>query len=267
MEVQRFTASDGTPLVYWDVGARDGVPLVLCHGLGAGAEQFTLDARFFAQHGFRVIAPDLRGHGASGVPQTGADAGYGLERLAQDQIDMLDHAGIDRAHWVGNSLGGIIGLTLVASHSGRFASLSLFGTALALSLPRWTAAFMPAIDRFPGRGPMARMTAWSTTRNRAARPLVEALLNRYDGAAVTAMIGHITRYDLLAAARAWAGPGLVMVGGRDRAVNRALLGQLETLRRRPNWRIVDLPEGGHCANLDATDLWRATLLAFWHDCP
>lgn len=263
MKQQTFMASDGTPLAYRDYGSPSAVPVVLCHGLGAGAAQFGADAEWFAEGGFRVLVPDLRGHGASGVPQQGGAQAYSPERLAQDQMEMFDHAGLDRVHWVGNSLGGILGLGMVASHPHRFASLATFGTALALNLPSWTAGMMPLMDRFPGRGPIARLTAWSTTRNRAARPVVEALLRRYNVTAVTEIIRHISRYDLTTAAKGWTGPGLVLVGGRDTAVNRALLGQLDLLRVRPNWRIADLPEGGHCANLDATEDWRTTLLEFW----
>ncbi len=263
MEQQSLIASDGTRLVYQDLGPRDGIPIVLCHGLGAGAAQFAADAAWFAAQGCRVLAPDLRGHGFSDVSHgNGADA-YSLDRLARDQIEMLDHAGLEAVHWVGNSLGGIIGLTLVSAHPARFLSLATFGTALALNLPGWTAGIMPLMDRFPGRAPMARLTAWSTTRNRAARPVIQSLLRRYDTSAVTAIVRHIARYDLTTAASGWQGPGLVLVGGRDRAVNRALLGQLAPLRALPNWGVVDLPHGGHCANLDATDAWRESLLGFW----
>lgn len=258
-----FIASDGTRLTYMDVGPREGSTVVLCHGLGAGAAQFAADAQWFAQRGHRVLTPDLRGHGNSGLAAMDGAEAYSLARLMQDQMDMLDHAEISRAHWVGNSLGGIIGLGLVAETPKRFSSLALFGTALALNLPGWTAGMMPLLDRFPGRGRMARMTAFSTTRNRAARPLIADLLKRYDTRAVTAIVGHISRYDLRAAAMEWAGPGLVLVGGRDAAVNRALRAQLAALRTRRNWQIVDLHQGGHCANLDATDPWREALLAFW----
>ena len=52
-------------------------------------------------------------------------------------------------------------------------------------------------------------------------------------------------------------------GARDRAVNAALGSTLSAMRGRPNFTLVELPTGGHCANLDATDAWREALLAFW----
>ncbi len=263
MELHTLAADDGTVLRYGLAGPADGLAVLLCHGLGAGGEQFAADALWLAERGYRVIVPDLRGHGGSGMPSEVTAGAFALDRLAQDQICLLDHLGVEQVHWVGNSLGGIIGLHLATTHPERLASLALFGTALALDLPAWTARLMPVLDRVPGRAAMARMTAWSTTHNRAARPVIEASLRQYDASAAALVIGHICHYDLRAAALGWSGPGLVLVGGRDYAVNRALHGQLAPLHARPNWHILDLPEGGHCANLDAGDGWRAALLSFW----
>lgn len=255
-------ASDGTPLSYRLSGPEDGEPVLLCHGLGAGAAQFAADAAWFAARGYRVLTPDLRGHGDSGMPPAITAAAFAPARLRADLYDMLDHAGMADVHWVGNSLGGILGLGATGEQPRRLKSLATFGTALALDLGVAGWPFL-ALDRFPGRRIAAWLTARSTTRDRAAQALVAAMLERYDARAVAHIVDHIRRYDLQSQAAAWAGPGLVLVGGRDRAVNGKLLGQLAPLRALPNWRIADLPEGGHCANLDATDAWRAALTAFW----
>jgi 3-oxoadipate enol-lactonase len=255
-------ASDGTPLSYGLAGPRDGAPVVLCHGLGAGGAQFAADAQWFAERGFRVLLPDLRGHGQSGMPQRVEPAAFSTARLRTDLYAMLDDAGMGKAHWVGNSLGGILGLGMAQERPEKLASLTIFGTALALSLPTAGWPFI-VLDYFPGRKIAARTTARTTTRSRQAQPLIEAMLNAYDRRAIAHIVEHIARYDLRAAALEWAGPAMVLVGARDRAVNRALSGQLGPLRDRPNWRIVELAGGGHCANLDATDQWRDALLAFW----
>lgn len=262
MTLHTLSADDGTPLSYDLAGPGDGVPVLLCHGLGAAGMQFAADADFLAGQGYRVLVPDLRGHGASGMPPEIAAAAFAPARLRADLYAMLDQAGMAKVHWVGNSLGGILGLGAAAEQPGRLASLTLFGTALALNLPAAGWPFI-ALDYVPGRRLTAWMTARSTTTNRLARPLIAKMLGQYDGRAAAHVVDHIRRYDLQAAATGWAGPGLVLVGGRDGAVNRALTGQLDLLRARPNWRIVDLPQGGHCANLDARDDWRAALLSFW----
>lgn len=259
---ESFTTSDGVSIAYTALGDTSGPVVVLCHGLGAAGSQFAEDARYFAAQGFRVIVPDLRGHGLSGMPAAPKPADFAPERLARDLIELLDHVGAEEVHWVGNSLGGILGLTLVAAHPERFATLALFGTALALNLPAAGWPFI-ALDYVPGRRAVAALTARTTTSNKAARPVVANMLSQYDARATAHIVDHIRRYDLTQAAMDWAGPGLVLVGGRDVAVNKALVAQLPPLRSRPNWNIVDLPQGGHCANLDAGPLWRASLLEFW----
>lgn len=262
MDHHRITASDGTALHYAQTGPRQGPTVVLCHGLCAAGGQFHADATWFAERGFRVVVPDLRGHGQSGLPQDITDAAFAPERLWSDIETILDHLDIDRVHWVGNSLGGIVGLVASRDEPGRLASLTLFGTALALNLPPlgWT---LPLLDRVPGRRIAAWITARNTTRNEQARPLIQAMLAQYDAQAAAGIVRHIRRYDLLDVAKAWTGPGLVLVGGEDRAVNQALLGQLDALRGQTNWRIGHLTRGGHCANLDATHAWREALIAFW----
>jgi pimeloyl-ACP methyl ester carboxylesterase len=51
--------------------------------------------------------------------------------------------------------------------------------------------------------------------------------------------------------------------GRDRLVNIALRETLRKMRGKPNFRRVDLPTGGHCANLEVADEFRAALVEFW----
>jgi pimeloyl-ACP methyl ester carboxylesterase len=261
MTSRAIIAGDGTRLHYRLVGPEAGAAIVLCHGLCASGAQFAADADWLAARGYRVLVPDLRGHGQSGMPAPIDAAAFAPERLWADIDAMLDHAGMEQVHWVGNSLGGIVGLVASRETPDRLASLTLFGTALALNLPPlgWT---LPLLDRVPGRAVAAQITARNTTRNRQAWPLIETMLAQYDARAGAAIVRHIRRYDLMDVARAWTGPGLVLVGGEDRAVNQVLLGQLDALRGQDNWRIEPIAQGGHCANLDATDPWRAAVFSF-----
>ncbi|SMQ85632.1 Lysophospholipase, alpha-beta hydrolase superfamily [Devosia lucknowensis] len=261
MEKHEIEVDDGTRLHFGLLGPKTGVPLLLCHGLGAGGAQFESDMEWFAARDFRVLVPDLRGHGRSGLPARVEAGSFATSRLRADIYSMIDHIGMTRVHWIGNSLGGILGLGASVEAPERLASLSIFGTALALDVPArgWMLALM---DRVPGRRIAARMTAISTTHNRAARPLIEAMLNQYDVRGAGAIVDDIRRYDLTEAARAWTGPGLILTGGKDRAVNRALLPQLVRLNDLPNWRIAHLADGGHCANLDAREDWRREILSF-----
>jgi 3-oxoadipate enol-lactonase len=73
---------------------------------------------------FRVIRMDVRGHGASEV----SARPYSLDQLANDARDLLDSLKIDRAHWVGLSMGGMIGQAFALRHPDRLRRLVLANT-------------------------------------------------------------------------------------------------------------------------------------------
>ncbi|UJW84603.1 alpha/beta fold hydrolase [Devosia sp. SL43] len=248
---------------YAAIGAPDAPMVVLCHGLAAGSLQFTADAEHFAGLGYRVLLPDLRGHGRSTAPlEIGPDT-YSIRTMADDMGAMLDHAGAASVHWVGNSLGGIVALDLIGREPQRFASLALFGTAFALNLPAVVSPVFPLLYGVLGRRLLSRVTAFNTTRHRPARPVIAAMAHAFDPKVGAAISAHVRRYDLLDNALGFAGPVLVLVGGHDTAVNLALRPTLRRITPRPNWTVTELPLGGHCSNLDATQAWRRELTTFW----
>jgi 3-oxoadipate enol-lactonase len=264
-EARSYQAADGTLLHYRAFGSPGADTIVLCHGLAAGGMQFTADAQHFARAGYRVLVPDLRGHGRSATPSTiGADS-FSIATMANDMLAMLDHAGAPNVHWVGNSLGGIVALDLIARAPGRFASLTLFGTAFALNLPALVAPVFPLLYAVLGRELLSRITAFNTTHHKPARAVIAAMAKVFDSRVGAAISAHVRRYDLLANALAYAGPVLILVSGRDHAVNLALRPALRRIGPRPGWTVLDLPEGGHCANLDAGEDWRHALTAFWRE--
>jgi pimeloyl-ACP methyl ester carboxylesterase len=100
-----FTASDGTALVWYELG--EGRPVVLLHGLFSNAETNWLKfghAQAVAARGFRVIMPDLRGHGQSAAPHDAAS--YPPDVLARDAIELIAHLGLTDYDLGGYSLGG-----------------------------------------------------------------------------------------------------------------------------------------------------------------
>jgi pimeloyl-ACP methyl ester carboxylesterase len=111
-EVARYPGRDGADLAYREVG--DGRPLVLLHGfLTTGS--LWLDhgpATVFARHGYRVILPDLRGHGDSAHPHD--PAAYPPDVLADDGLALIDHLGLDDYDLGGYSLGARAVLRMLA---------------------------------------------------------------------------------------------------------------------------------------------------------
>jgi pimeloyl-ACP methyl ester carboxylesterase len=258
-----FVTDDGVRIVYGDHGPADGPPVVLCHGLAASARQFAADAEYFAALGYRVLVPNLRGHGDSGRAAGGGIADYSISRMAADQVQMLDHAGAGPVHWVGNSLGGILALELLKANAHRFRTLAMFGTSFSLKLPPIAAHMIPLSYAVLGRRLVAWITARGTTRDRAARALIAEVLRENDPRVGYAVAANLVRYDLSAAARKSRVPMLLLRGGMDRAVNRALRRTLSKVQGRPGFTLIEVPRGGHCANLDATEDVRRALVKFW----
>lgn len=257
------TRPDGTDISYHDIGPRRGPAVVLCHGLAAQGRQFRADAEWFAARGFRVIVPDLRGHGLSGRPAVITAGHFTIPVMADDLIGVLDHAGLDAVHWVGNSLGGILALDMIGRVPGRFASLATFGTVYSLALPPMVAPAFPLIYRLFGRGIVSGVTARATTDSVDGRALVGEMLGAFDPQVGQAIAANVRRYDLIAAALGYRGEILLIRGGRDRAVNAALRPTLAAMRGRANFTRVDLRGAAHCANLDLPDTVRAVLEDFW----
>src|SRR3978361_839368 len=103
--------------------------IVLLHGAGFDHSTWALHSRWFAHHGYRVLAPDLPGHGRSiGAPlSTIAD-------MADWTAALLDAAGVSQARLVGHSMGSLIALEIAARHPARVSALSLIGTAATMTV-------------------------------------------------------------------------------------------------------------------------------------
>jgi pimeloyl-ACP methyl ester carboxylesterase len=109
--VRRFPGRDGLELAYREVG--DGRPLLLLHGFTATGSQWTDHGpgAAVAEHGYRVILPDLRGHGDSARPHD--PARYPPDVLADDGLALVDRLGLDDYDLGGYSLGGRIALRMM----------------------------------------------------------------------------------------------------------------------------------------------------------
>lgn len=113
-------AADGTRLHYVEAGRRDREPVLLVQGLGVDHRGWILQRLPF-QARYRCLLPDNRGVGRSGAP-AGA---YDLEVMAADLVAVLDDAGVESAHVVGASMGGVLAQILAVRFPGRVRSLTL----------------------------------------------------------------------------------------------------------------------------------------------
>src|SRR5881398_2975847 len=103
--------------------------IVLLHGAGFDHSTWALHSRWFAHHGYGVLAPDLPGHGRSIGPPLSA-----IADMADWTAALIDAAGAAKARLVGHSMGSLIALETAARHPTKVTALSLIGTAAAMTV-------------------------------------------------------------------------------------------------------------------------------------
>jgi len=212
---------------------------------------------------FQVLRYDIRGHGSSDAP-SGA---YTLELLAEDVIKLLDALDIDRVHFVGLSLGGMIGQRLAVNDSGRLKSLTLCDTAAivpAEAQPLW----QERMDKAREEGMKAlsdqTMERWFTPsflkQNFKMLALIrEQLLatpvSGYIGCAeAIRTLNYLQRLSKIKM------PTLIMVGEEDPGTP---VSASEAMQKRiSNSKLVILPSARHLSNVEQAQAFNAALLKF-----
>jgi non-heme chloroperoxidase len=117
-----ITTKDGTRIYFKDWG--HGQPIVFSHGWPLNADAWDAQMLFLAQHGYRVIAHDRRGHGRSGQSRNGND----LDTYADDLAQLLDSLNLKDVMLVGHSTGGGEVVRYIGRHGNqRLAKLVLIG--------------------------------------------------------------------------------------------------------------------------------------------
>lgn len=131
-----FTTGDGVRLAYRLDGPPDRPLLVLSNSIATNLHMWDSLMPALTEH-FRVLRYDMRGHGASDVPE----GDYAIGRFGGDVIELMDMLGIERAHFLGLSLGGFVGQWLGIHRPERIDRLILSNTAAHLGPPaQWDAA-------------------------------------------------------------------------------------------------------------------------------
>ncbi len=106
--------------------AGSGEPLFLVHGFTGAKEDFADFLDGFADRGWHVVAPDLRGHGASDAPED--EGAYSLAEMAADVVALADELGWGTFDLLGHSMGGMIAQVIALDHPERLRSLVLMDT-------------------------------------------------------------------------------------------------------------------------------------------
>jgi 3-oxoadipate enol-lactonase len=201
------------------IGPERGEVVCMAHCLSADSGVWVEQLPALLEQGWRVLRLDMRGHGGS-EPTTG---GCRMSDLAHDVVQTLDALNIPAAHFVGVSIGGMIGQVLGIERPGRFKSLTLCGTspkAVPGGMDMWAARFA-AVRKAGSLEPLAdaTMERWFTPTYRPRRPDLWRQLR--DTVAATMPAGYmagaeaIIAFDVLSDLPKVKAPTLVLCGDED----------------------------------------------------
>ncbi len=141
---QRIKSGDAE-IVYRTLG--DGPPVILLHPFPVNHEFWLAVAESLATR-YRVVLPDLRGHGESGIGEGPAT----MEKHAADIARVMDDADVGRAPLVGVSIGGYVLFEFWRKHRGRVAALGLCNTKAPADAPEARAGRLQAANDVLERG-------------------------------------------------------------------------------------------------------------------
>ena len=115
---------NGVDLHYWTVG--EGPDIVMLHGLGGNLAIWHMHVVPLLRDKFRLTTFDMRGHGRSGMPQSG----YTTRHIAEDVRGLMDALGIEKAHLAGHSMGADVSLHFAMCYPERADRLVLVEAGL-----------------------------------------------------------------------------------------------------------------------------------------
>lgn len=222
-----FLDTGATRLFFMSQGPATAPAILFSNSLGTTHRMWDAVVDELAAE-FRCIRYDTRGHGASDVPR----GAYEIGDLADDAAAILDDLGVERAHFAGLSLGGMVGQAFAVRHPVRLASLTLMATT----------AFFPTRESWYERAALVRregtqailpatLERWFTPGFRASAPtVVKAVADDFaasDREGYAAACEAIGRMDLRPIRNSITAPTTIIAGAEDPATPLAMA---ETLR-------------------------------------
>jgi 3-oxoadipate enol-lactonase len=248
----------------YELSGKKGAPIVvLSHSLASSLVMWNSQMDVLNPH-FQVLRYDIRGHGGSDAP-SGA---YTLELLGNDVIKLLDALNINKVHFVGLSIGGMIGQSLALNHAHRLRSLALCDTASIVpqeAQPIW----QERINKVLSKGMEALLDEtvgrWFTPAFlKQNPPMLDLIRKKILATPVAGYIGcaeAIRKLNYLDRLSEIKMPTVIMVGEDDPGTP---VSASEAIHERiSNSKLVILPSARHLSNVEQTNLFNVTLLEFF----
>jgi 3-oxoadipate enol-lactonase len=255
-------STNGITTNYVVEGPASAPVVTFSHSLATDLSMWDAEARMLADR-FRVLRYDTRGHGGTEAP-----AGpYTLDMLAADARALLDALGIQRTHWVGLSMGGMIGQTLALSAPQYLASLALCDTSSRIPAEaRGTWAERIATAESRGMDPLVEPTIgrWFTAPFRQRRgdivDPVRAMIRTTPVAGYVGCCQAISQLDLTDRLGSIHVPTLVLVGEDDQGTPVAASQAIHD--RIKGSELVVLKSAAHLSNIEQPEAFGQALSGF-----
>jgi 3-oxoadipate enol-lactonase len=256
------TLANGIVTQYALDGPADAPVVTLSHALAASLEMWEPQLPALAER-YRVLRYDTRGHGGSEVPP----GAYALDTLAEDVVGLLAALGISRTHFVGLSMGGMIGQTLALKHPEVLGGLVLADTSSRVppeTGPVWDERIATAEQRGMAALFEGTLERWFTAPFAARSPeVIDGIRALIRTTAPLGFIGcsraiqELNTTDRLGEIRA---PTLIIVGEQDmgtpvaaaEVIHQGIAGS----------KLVVLQSAAHLSNVEQAEKFNQALTAF-----
>jgi 3-oxoadipate enol-lactonase len=241
----------------------NGPWLALSHSLACASSMWDEQMPLLTKR-FKVLRFDTRGHGGSDAP-AGA---YTLEQLADDVKGLLEALGIRETHWMGLSMGGMIGQTFALKYPGILKSLVLADTSSRIpeeAQPLWAERIKVAESK--GMEPLVQPTLerWFTAPYRVAQPeqmkRVGAMIRATPVAGYVGCCHAIPKLNLTARLKDIKVPALVIVGDQDAGTPPAMAQAIH--ENLSGSELVTIKDASHLSNIEQPAAYDAALAKFY----
>jgi len=253
---------NGINIKYELIGPENAPTVVVSHSFGSSQIMWASQLPPLALN-FRVLSYDTRGHGKTDAP--GGE--YTLDMLGDDAMALMDGLGLSEVHWVGLSMGGMIGQNIALREPDRFRSLSLCDTSSQIphdGKVAWEERIAAASEK--GMAPLTQptMERWFTAPYLASEPSsVDSIRKQFLETEPAGFIGcchAIKSLNYLDQLNKIDIPTLIIVGAEDTGTP---VSASEAMKARiPNSQLVVLEQAAHLSNIEQTEAFNGALLSF-----
>ena len=254
--------ANGIRINYELLSKTDAPVVLLSHSLACSMVMWNPQLDVLHPH-FQVLRYDMRGHGESEAPE----GAYTLDQLAADAIGLLDSLQIDTVHFVGLSIGGMIGQCLALHYADRLQSLTLCDTA-PLIPDEAKPLFQERMHAARTKGMQAlvqgTLERWFTTSYlKQNPPEVNLIRHQISTTSVAGYLGcseailALNYLDRLVEIKL---PTLIIVGEDDPGT--PVEASKAIHERIPHSKLVILPSAAHLSNIEQAEAFNTTLMEF-----